>query len=532
MTRDERVDRSIGIGVGRLVENALDDLPPQCHQIVGQAEPGPALPPGFCGKVGQLALQPVDMERLTGPEECLGHLENRPAGGDCHIDDAGAVHQLVLVSMAIGKLGRCPVIDELLRGLVVLILPALGPDRLNLGRQLCESVTIGLDELSHRRVRRLSNEDSGDGLNQVVDAPHHVTLQGGVERPGELLDRRPPLAGQGDIPGDPIGAHRLCRACTHLGLEARDEGRTLGVEHPVGDDGGDQLPAQGVLFDVVAEPVDDWRREIATKVIRELRRIGQIGSDQIVGELLLGIRHDHGELRACHWQAVARPLHHDLSRGQSFDIPVQANSLLESHHQVFVGVDPGRGGVGLLGDDLGLEEVVVDDGVDNIPRHRLDQRVPVLTGQLSLQLGEAEQHLDVDFAVRAVHAATVVEKVGEDSAAGAGELDAPGLSEAEVSTLADDPGTQLIAVGANRVVGSILSLGVGLGGGLHEGANPSIPDHVGRRLEQCSDQFVWGESPGPDAKPLAHLVGDIDPFGSARENPASLGNECRVIVGP
>ena len=59
-------------------------------------------------------------------------------------------------------------------------------------------------------------------------------------------------------------------------------------------------------------------------------------------------------------------------------------------------------------------------------------------------------------------------------------LDAPALGEAEVAALADDPAAQLVAVDAQRVVGAVADVGVGLRRRLDVRADAAVPQQIDR----------------------------------------------------
>jgi hypothetical protein len=77
----------------------------------------------------------------------------------------------------------------------------------------------------------------------------------------------------------------------------------------------------------------------------------------------------------------------------------------------------------------------------------------------------------------------VVDGVGVDATAAGGEGDTAGLGEAEVGALADDLDPHLAGVDAEGVGGLVADLGVGLGRGLHIGADAAEIEQFGRRLE-------------------------------------------------
>ena len=78
----------------------------------------------------------------------------------------------------------------------------------------------------------------------------------------------------------------------------------------------------------------------------------------------------------------------------------------------------------LLGEDLRLQERVVEHVRDDVVGHLEQQRVARRAVELAAPLGEAEQDLQVDLVVGAVDAGRVVDEVGVDEPALARELDA------------------------------------------------------------------------------------------------------------
>ena len=102
--------------------------------------------------------------------------------------------------------------------------------------------------------------------------------------------------------------------------------------------------------------------------------------------------------------------------GSASDGTVEQPVLLERHHQVLVGVEPRGRAPRLLGDDLRLQEGVVEDVLDDVLGHVAQQHVAVRALQLAGALREPEQDLEVDLVVGAVDAGRVVDEVGVDAA--------------------------------------------------------------------------------------------------------------------
>ncbi len=103
---------------------------------------------------------------------------------------------------------------------------------------------------------------------------------------------------------------------------------------------------------------------------------------------------------------------------------------------------------------------------------------------------QVQQDLDVDLVVGGVDARRVVDEVGVDAAAVAGEFDAPALREAQVAALADYLAAEFVAIDPQRVVGQVTDVGIGLAGRLDVGADAAVPQQVHRRFQQGADQRV------------------------------------------
>ena len=111
---------------------------------------------------------------------------------------------------------------------------------------------------------------------------------------------------------------------------------------------------------------------------------------------------------------------------------------------------------------LGLEVVVAQHQRGHVVGHLREHGVALLLGHLAVGDRQAEQDLDVDLVVRGVDAGRVVDRVGVDATRRERRLDASALGEAEVAAFADHLAAQLAAVDAQRVVGAVADLGVGL----------------------------------------------------------------------
>src|SRR5262249_41596289 len=94
--------------------------------------------------------------------------------------------------------------------------------------------------------------------------------------------------------------------------------------------------------------------------------------------------------------------------------------------------------------------------------HLRQKRVALLPAERPGGDCMAEQNLDVDLMVRHVDAGRVVDRVGVDAPALARVSDPAALGHGEVGAFADYRRSDLAAVDANRVVGTVAALRVAL----------------------------------------------------------------------
>ena len=136
--------------------------------------------------------------------------------------------------------------------------------------------------------------------------------------------------------------------------------------------------------------------------------------------------------------------------GQHLQVPVDAAARLEvgdeppvhADHALRVRAADAQQGV--------LGAVVGQHQLGDLVGHLGEQRVARVAVQLAVRDQPVEQDLDVDLVVAAVDARRVVDRVGVDLPAVAGELDTAPLREAQVAALADDLDAQLARVDPDR----------------------------------------------------------------------------------
>ena len=111
---------------------------------------------------------------------------------------------------------------------------------------------------------------------------------------------------------------------------------------------------------------------------------------------------------------------------------------------------------------LGLAVVIQNHQIGDLFGHIGQQLVTLLIGHIATLDHFIDQDFDIDLVVGAVHAARVVDKVGVDSHAVGGSFHPATLGQAQVTALADHTAVQLFTVDAQRVVGFITHVRIGL----------------------------------------------------------------------
>ena len=184
-------------------------------------------------------------------------------------------------------------------------------------------------------------------------------------------------------------------------MEAGDPG---GVDEPVDHDGGDDLPAQPVLFDRVGVALPEGRWEVVDQAIGQVGIVGQLRGQHLGRQHDLGVRHQDSQLRSGEAAAVAPPNLHLLGAGKELDVAVEELAVRQAFHPVLV--DPGhRGGLEhAVGQGEVLVVVVGEHQLGDLVRHGGQQLVPVLARQSPGRYLAGEQDLDVDLVVGGVDA--------------------------------------------------------------------------------------------------------------------------------
>ena len=134
--------------------------------------------------------------------------------------------------------------------------------------------------------------------------------------------------------------------------------------------------------------------------------------------------------------------------------------------------------------------------------------------------------------VGGVDAGGIVDGVGIDASAIAGEGDAPFLGDSEIGALPDRKRAQLLGVDAQAVIGLVADIGVRFAARLDVGADAAEPKQLALALEQSAHQLGGRDlrlvEPGESQDFRREVYG----LEAAREHAAALGDQLLVVIGP
>ncbi len=439
------------------------------------------------------------------------------------------------------ELRRHPGLDEL-------VADGLPPDLVGAAQQLGQlgpdaphAVLEELDGLGElHRLRPVVEQPPGAALDEAARVQPDAGLDVGGHLAVEGLDRVPDGVQPEDLAGRGLRPHDLLQRGPGLLPQPVQEGRAAAVDGVVDQHRRDDLAAQRVLVDPLAERVPQLLREVGVQQPLEVLVVGQPGGQQLPGRGDLDVGEQDRQFRLGQTAAGADPLADLPVGGQELQRAVEVPVAHQAADDPLVGVEQ----AGRLGHRVGqrhvLRVVVAQHQRADLVGHLREGLVALLDREVALRHGRVEQDLDVHLVVRGVHAGAVVDRVRVDLTAGGLRataqrvLDAAELGQAQVAALADDVHPQVRAVHPDRVVGLVADVRVRLGGRLDVRADAAVPEQVDLRLEDRLHQLGGGHlgDARRDAEGLPHLRVDRDRLGRAGVDAAALGEQLGVVVGP
>ena len=382
------------------------------------------------------------------------------------------------------------------------------------------------------RLRPIAQEPQRRMLEQPAQVDDQLVLQGGGNLVVEALDLAPQIAHVEHRAGHHVGAADIAGAATGFLLGHLREHHARAIDDAVRNLGRDDLAAQPVTADILAVFLDQGVGKITLEIVDEKWIVGQVGFEQLVIERELGVGVEHREFGARETLLGGPAFLDRLVIGQELDRAIEPARAFERMDHPLLEIEPGAGQGFDDADAKGLQVIVGETPRRHAVGHLDQQLVALLAGQIAVALDIAEQHLDVDFAVRAIDPGGIVDGVGIDPNAGVRGLDPRQLGESEIATLADHLATKIGGVDAQRIVRPIADIGVALPARLDIGADTAVPQQVDRRLEQCRYQLIRRHGLGLGADQGAHFRRQGHRFCGAVEDAAAGGDQAFVVIRP
>ena len=157
-------------------------------------------------------------------------------------------------------------------------------------------------------MRAITQEPQHAAGDQLVDPFQHPDLHIRRDLVIQRLYLGPDAAQSEHITGNGVGAGNIDQPHARALSDFRREPAANPVDHGIGDNRGNDFPAQTVFHDLVAEFVTQWRREVTHQVFFKLRIIGQVRSQQFVIQPDFRIRHQNGNFRSGQTDSSVLPI--------------------------------------------------------------------------------------------------------------------------------------------------------------------------------------------------------------------------------
>ena len=249
--------------------------------------------------------------------------------------------------------------------------------------------------------------------------PHRPAIGDGG---GHLALARPDLVEQRVVAGQPGGdqpcPRDLAGPVAGLAHQAADELRPHQVDQVVGELAGDDLAAQPVVHrQIPGDRLHRRAREVVEEVVLGGRIVGEVGRQQTVLEVQLGVGEEHRQLRPGERLVRLGARGKLVPRGESLGVAVEEADAAQVAHQRPVAVLAAAGAVLVHRNRLAAGLVVAHDERGDGVGEALQQAVALLSGDQSRVLGLVQEDLEVDLAIGEVDASGIVERVGVDASA-------------------------------------------------------------------------------------------------------------------
>jgi hypothetical protein len=216
---------------------------------------------------------------------------------ECHLDDAEeGVRRIERRDPGRQLLGHLLVHESVAAAVERLQLGA-GHQRGQVGHQRLDRTGEEVHRaLAVQRGPTVVDQPATGPLDQRAHLDPHPGLHVGVQPVVVATDLLAQRQRAEDLPGDEVRPGQLGGRGSGLAGQPRPVGHAGTVDQVVDHLGHDDLAAQRVPSDLVGEPLADLLGEVGDQVDVEVRVVGQVRGDQLVGQHDLGPRQQDAEL--------------------------------------------------------------------------------------------------------------------------------------------------------------------------------------------------------------------------------------------
>ena len=505
----------------------------QAVQVVTQCRAGQRLPAVVARQAGNGVTQPVQLQGATQLEVVLCHFVLRQFAAFADFDDVHQRHGKLQTRQHAGQFLRH--VRHAQAGF------QLGHGRVLFGihqrRETCQQFLylagVLFDHGIHRGERTLvAQHPAGYALDQGTHQHHHLHLLVGRNQVVQRFDLAPQVFRIKHAAGNPPGAGDVGRGERRLFLQAEHEGGTHAVDDLVGQLVGDDFATQLMLFHLLAKTLLQRFGEVVHQHRQEVGIVRHIGSQNGLIQRNLAVSQQYGDFR--HGETLTRQAAFvDLGIGrQVFDFAVQLASLFHVRNHAGMGGQHGSGFQTLDGQHLGLQHVVAQHQMAHFFGHFGQQFITLFQRHVTGLHHRAQQDLDVDFVVGAIHTSGVVDGVGGDTAAAQRKFDTAQLGASQVTAFGYHAGLQFVAIDTYRIASAVAGVGMALAGSLDVSTDTAVVQQVDLGLEDFMDQLVRRHVVLVGFQPCLDFRRQRNGLGRAFENATALGNQLAVVIGP
>ncbi|MNS79934.1 hypothetical protein D3C72_1136000 [compost metagenome] len=271
--------------------------------------------------------------------------------------------------------------------------------------------------------------------------------------------------------------------------QVADHQRAAAVDHFIGQHGRQDGVGQRMVERRTGFHQQRWEVRLEHRLGPRFAGQRQGGQDTL--EAVLHVGDHHRQFRRGQATTVALAACQFGHRRQLLEIARQRALFFQAGDQGGIAILHGAFALRLqlAHQQMRLLRVVAQDQALDVVRHRIQLAVAFFFRQLARVDFHVQPDFHVHFMVRAIHAGRVVDRIGEDAAAGQRELDTARLRRTEIAAFGHDFYAQLIAADADVVIRAVLHLRVALRRRLDVGADAAVVEQVHGRLQDTVHQF-------------------------------------------